>query len=225
MTTLLEVRQDSLLSLSDGNTPPAALLRMGILPVATKWDLLALQGKMFNLTNATVGTPIAGSAQDAGGIVVTAPTIRVGVPTGYTFFLYRFNLAIQAMAGTLNEIAIVASETNTYTSGGTSVTPTNWRTDWPAGSSVGTNVCYAAGSAIVEGTLVRPRRLFAAVKAAALATAEDFGYLSNITFPDFRPVVGPAAILVWVSAATTASTMEFSLDWAEVATVSAVTAV
>jgi len=224
MTTLLEVRQDSLLSLSDGNTPPQALLRMGIAPHATKWDLFALQGRMFTAQEATTGTPIAGSAADAGGAVLTAPTIRVGVPTGMTFFLRSLQIALQTAAGTLNELMVIASETNTYTSGGTAYTPQNWRTDNPR-SSVATNPVYASGSAIVEAALVRPRALWKYTRAAAFAAGETFDGITRVQFDDLIPVVGPAAILVWVSAATTASTFLFSLNWAEIPTVSAITAV
>ena len=220
-----EVRQDSLLSLSDGNTPSPALLRMGVLPVASKWDLFALQGLMFNAHQAAIGTAIAGSAADAGGIVLTAPTFRFGVPVGTTVFPRHFNLALATAAGTLNEIVVAYNNALSYTSGGTACTPANWRTDNPATTAV-VNCYVAAGSAIVEAALTTPRTIYQDIIPLAFADAADAThYVLDLWWDDLIPIVGPASFLVWVSAATTASTGYFQADWAEVPTKSAITAV
>jgi hypothetical protein len=226
MTTLLEVRQDSLLSLGDGNTPPQALLRMGVMPVATKWDLFALGGYMFTAKQTTIGTPLAGSAADNAGIVLTAPTFRFSVPVGTTVFPYRFNLAFATAAGVDNEIAVAYDDTNTYTSGGTAITPLNWRTDNPRATAV-TNCVHAAGSAIVEASLTNPRVIYQSCipLAFAFATSYKLEDTKVIEFPNLIPIVGPASFLIWVSAKTTASTSYMSVDWAEVPTKSAITAV
>lgn len=223
---LLEVRQDSLLSYGDGNVPPQALLRMGLMPLATKWDLLALQGRMFNLHQAAIGTAINGSAQAAGAIVLTAPTIRFSVPTGKTIFPYRFQYTLAAMAGTDNEVAMIYSQTDSYTSGGTAATPLNWRTDAPRATSV--TSCYvAAGSAIVEAALTNVRSLYQSIYplAAVWATSYHLDHTVDVVFKDLQPVIGPASFLIFLVGATTTPTFYFNLDWAEVPTVSAVTAV
>jgi hypothetical protein len=226
MTTLLEVRQDSLTSLSDGNTPPAALLRMGVLPVANKWDLLALQGRMFTVKQTTIGTPIAGSAADAGGIVLTAPTLRFSVPKGTTVFPRRLNVSFATMAGVDNEIAWIYDDTATYTSGGTAVTPLNLRTDAPRTPAV-TNCYHAAGSAIVEAALTNVRAIYQDVipLAFAFATSYVVAYTIDKWLDSFIPIVGPASVLVYLSAKTTANTHYVSMEWAEVPTISAITAV
>ncbi len=226
MTTLLEVRQDSLLSLSDGNTPPQALLRMGIMPVATKWDLFALGGYMFTAKETTIGTALAGSAQNAAGIVTTAPTFRFSVPTGTTVFPRRFNLSFASAAGTANEIAVAYTDTATYTSGGTAITPLNWRTDNPAATAV-TNCVHAAGSAIVEAALTNVRAIYQACMPLAFTFASSYTLEKTIDvrWDNLIPIVGPASFLVWVSANTTASTGYFICEWAEIPTKSAITAV
>ena len=223
MTALIEIRQDSLTSLGDGNTPPAAMLRMGLLAQASKWDLLALQGRMFNLKQATIGTAIAGSAAAAGAIVLTAPSIRFSVPAGVTVFPRRFNWAYATAPGTDNEIAVIYTDSNSYTSGGTAATPLNWR---PQGRATAvTNCLVAAESAIVEATLGNVRTLYQDMipLAFAFATSSTQNYRVNVEWDDLIPIVGPASFLVWVSAVTTAATGYFTLDWAEVPTISAVT--
>lgn len=226
MTTLLEVRQDSLLSLSDGNTPPQALLRMGIMPVASKWDLFALGGYMFTAKETTIGTALTGSAQNAAGIVTTAPTFRFSVPTGTTVFPRRFNVSFASMAGVDNEIAIAYSETSSYTSGGTAITPLNWRSDNPAATAV-TSCYHASGSAIVEAALTNVRALYQAVIPLAFTFASSYTLEKtlDVKWDNLIPIVGPASFLVWLSGKTTANTHYFTCEWAEVPTKSAITAV
>jgi len=218
-----EVFQDSLRALTDGNTPPFPMLRMGVPVGASKWDLFALQGKMFTAHQATIGTAIAGSAADAGGIVLTAPSFRFSVPTGTTVFVRHLNIALATAAGTVNEVALAYTNSNSYTSGGTAVVPLNWRTDNPLATVV--TSCYvAAGSAIVENTLSSPRILYQDLHPLAFAAGESH-YRIDKWFDDLIPVVGPASVLFWLSAATTSASMLFSIDWAEIATSSAITAV
>jgi hypothetical protein len=225
MTTLLETRQDSLLSLSDGNTPPQALLRMGIAAVADKWDLLALGAKMFTAKQTTIGTALAGSAADAGGIVLTAPTFRFSVPVGTTVFPRHLNVAFASGAGTLNEIALIYTDTATYSSGGTAITPLNLRAGGAA--TAVTNCYHAAGSAIVEAALTNVRAIYQDILPLAFTFATSYTLQYNIDkwFNSFIPIVGPASVILYLSAATTASTSYMSFDWAEVPTVSAVAAV
>ena len=227
MSELLEVRQDSLLSLGDGNTPAQALLRMGIMPVATVWDLLALQGRMFNLKQTTVGTVLAGSAADNAGIVLTAPTIRFTVPTGTTVFPRRFQLGLLLGAtGVDNEIAVIYSETDSYTSDGTALTPLNLRTDAPRATAV-TKCYHAAASAIVEGALTRERALFQACYPLDMVfgTSYNSEITLDVVWEDLHPIIGPASFLVYLSGKTATNTHYFNLQWAEVPTISAIEAV
>ncbi len=222
MATLFEVRQDSLTSLGDGNTPPVPLTRMGFPAVSSKWDLLALSGRMYNASHGTIGTAITFSAADNAGIVVTAPSVRFTVPTGYTVFPRRLGLALIPNSTTVdNEIAFIYTSSDSYTSGGAALTPRNWRPDAPR-SSVVTNAKHCSGSAIVEGTLTNVRVLLQEVytPAAAYATSYNLNINKVWEWDELVPIIGPASVLLYVGAKTAAVTGFFSIDWAEVPTVS-----
>ncbi|MDQ1307670.1 MAG: hypothetical protein QG671_3503 [Actinomycetota bacterium] len=213
--SLFEVRTEVLLAAGEGTPPAGAMSKFGVPAVMSKWDLFALGGRMFNLGEGTVGTVLTGQAVNAAGIVLTAPAIRLAVPTGTTIFPRRLNLAIETTAGTLNEIAVVASDTDSYTSGGTAVVPKNWRMDDKRSSAM-ENVYHCSGSAIVEAALTNPRHLWKYVRPAAFTAGETFEGLTTVKWDDLIPLIGPCSFLVYLGAATTALTYMFALDWAEV---------
>lgn len=220
MSTLFEVRQDTLTTLGDGNTPPVPMARMGIPAMLTKWDLFALAGRMFTLKQTTIGTAITFSAADNGGIVLTAPSVRFTVPTGTTVFPRRLNLALIPGATTVdNEVALIVNNADSYTSGGTAITPLNWRVDAPRATAV-TNCYHCSGSAITEAALGTVRALHQAIytPAAAFATSYNLNINYTVEWDDLVPIVGPASVLLFVSAKTAAVTGYFSFDWAEVLT-------
>lgn len=214
------VNQTSLLTAADGSNPSPLMAKMGIVPYLSKWDFLAIQGRMFNAHENTIGTALTGSAAAAGAIVLTAPTVHMTVPTGVTMFPYRLNVNLVSAAGVEHEFAVVVGDTDTYSSGGTAMlAPYNLRTDDPRDTSL-TNKYHASGSAIIEGTLSNPRKIFTRGQLYALGAAAD-QINANFTaeWPDLIPIVGPAVFLVFLSSKTTALTFEFDLTWAEVATV------
>ena len=221
MTTLFEVRQDTLTTLGDGNTPPVPMARMGFPANISKWDMFALAGRMFNVKQAAMGTALTFSAADNAGIVLTAPSFRFTVPTGVTVFPRRVNLALIPGATTEdNEIAIIYTAADSYTSGGTAQLPLNWRTDQPAATGV-TNCYHCSGSAIVEAALTSVRSLHQGVHEvpAAFATSYELAINYTVEWDDLIPIVGPASFLIYVSAKTAALTGYYSVDWAEVLTV------
>lgn len=222
--TFLEVRQSTLTAAADGTVLRASALKMGVPVGANKWDLLALQGRMFNAKEGTIGTALTFSAADNAGIVLTAPTFRFTVPTGYTVFPRRLNLALIPGATTVdNEIALIYTSADSYTSGGTAVTPLNWRTDAPRATAV-TNCYHCSGSAIVEAALTSVRALHQEIYsvAAAYATSYNLNINKTVLWDEFVPIVGPASLLLFISAKTAAVTGYFSLDWAEIPTTSAI---
>lgn len=221
---LLEVRQDTFLAAGEGTAPPSALLRMGVLVTASKWDLFALGGKMFTLGETTVGTLITAQAADTGGIVLTAPTIRFTVPTGTTVFPRALSIGFGAMAGTINEIAIIANNADSYTSGGTAATPVNIRTDSAAASTAVTNCKIASGSAITEAALTTPRHLYKTSHPVAMAASAGADQIWNVEvkFDDLLPIVGPASFLVYIGAANTAPTFLYAMRWVEMDTTSVI---
>ena len=220
--TFLEVRQTTLGAYADGTVIHAPALKMGVPVGAQKWDLLALQGRMFNLKQTTIGTALAGATAAAGSIVLTVPWLRFSVPTGLTVFPHRLNLSYAALAGTVSEIAWIYTNTDSYTSGGTALTPTNWRTDNPRATSVTSCVIGPSGGVITEAALGTVRALYQdAVLAAFAANATD-RYTFNIVVEDLVPVVGPASVLLYFGGVDTTPTGYVSLDWAEVPTVSVI---
>jgi hypothetical protein len=222
MTTLFETRQNNLLSLGDGNVPANPMLRMGIPAEATAWDLFALMGRMFNAKQTTIGTALAGAAPQVAAIVLTAPWFRFTVPTGYTVFPRHLNVSLQAATGTDNEIALCYSETDSFdaTSAGTAITPVNWRSDNPRSSIV--TSCYVGPSAtdLVETGLTRVRALFQHVIPTAFGSNQTDQYVAEKWFPDMVPIIGPASVLLYLAGATATPTATFSMDWAEIPTVS-----
>lgn len=218
--TFLEVRQTTLTAAGEGTVLRAPALKMGVPAGATKWDLLALQGRMFNAKQGVIGTALTFSAADNAGIVLTAPSFRFTVPTGVTVFPRRLELALIPGATTVdNEIALISTAADSYTSGGAAVTPLNWRTDQPRATSV-TNCVHCSGSAIVEAALTSVRALHQEIYtvAAAFATSYNLNINRTVEFDDLIPLVGPASLILYISAKTAAVTGYFSLDWAEVPT-------
>ena len=215
----MEVRQNSMLAASEGTATRRPMLKMGVPLVGDLWSYLALQGRMFNLQETTTGTVLTAAVADATSNVLTIPSMRFTVPTGVTVFPYRFNIAWQARAGTITEGMIIASETDTYTSGGVALVPKNWRTDNIRATSV-SNCATGSGTALVEAALVRPRSLYKFVHTHAIA-ATDVNNIEKI-WPVLWPIVGPASVLIYLGSVTTAATYLFSLDWAELPTINAV---
>lgn len=218
MTTLFEVRQDTLTTLGDGNTPPVPMARMGFPANITKWDMFALSGRMFNAKQTTIGTALAGATADAASIVLTVPWFRFTVPTGYTVFPRRLNLAYAACAGTVSEIAWIYTNSDSYTSGGTAVTPVNWRSDNPRTTSVTNCVIGPSGGVITEAALGTVRALYQDCVPAAFAANATDQYALNVWIDDLVPVVGPASVLLYFGGVTTTPTGYLSMDWAEVLT-------
>lgn len=223
MSDLYQVRQDSYLTAGEGSAPAIALSRMGLQPVLNKWDHLALGGRMFNVHENTIGTALTGSAAAAGAIVLTAPTIRLTVPAGTTLFPQALNVNLVSAAGVEHEFAVVVSDTDSYTSGGTALhTPYNLRTDDPRDSAC-TNKYHCSGSAIVEAALTNPRKIYTRGKLYASAAVTDEPTLNfEKIWENLIPCVGPCSFLIFLSSKTTALTFEFDFTWAELPTVSVV---
>lgn len=217
-----QVQQQSRTVAADGTSQVAPSLRDGPLVTADIIHQWVREGRVFQTHNPTIGTALTGSAAAAGGHVLTAPSIRFTIPVSTVVVPLRFKATFSAMAGTPNEMAIVASETDSYTSGGTSVTLTAYSAFVSSGSgsprsSVVTNLRSGSGSALVEAALTNPRVLdlqyFARADAVSEPKAEWEAQLARNG--NFYYVQGPAVILVYLSAVTTALTYEFVMEWAE----------
>jgi hypothetical protein len=219
MTTLFETRQTALLSLGDGNTPAVPLTRMGFPALMTKWDMFALAGRMFNLKQTTIGTALSGATAAGASIVTTVPWVRFTVPTGYTIFPRHLNLSYATHAGTASEVALAYTNTDTFSAGGTALTPLNWRTDNPRSTSV-TN-CYVGptGGANTESAISAPRVIYQDFIATAFGANQTDQYTIDKWWDDLIPIVGPSSVLLYFGGVTTTPSGYFSMDWAEVLTV------
>lgn len=211
---LWEVRQNTLTTLGDGSVPMAPLSRMGIPAYLNKWDLFALGGKMFTASQVTIGTAVTGGTADAAGIVLTEPSWRISVPTGYTIFPHRLNISFAAMAGTINEVALVSC-TSATTSGGTAiVTAYNLRQDAPSTSAV--TILSGTTTPIVEGALTNVRIHWQSSEPLAFA-AHGGQRTWNIVWDELRPLVGPCNLMLFTGGST-APTFYATIEWAEVPT-------
>lgn len=213
-----EVAQSTLRALGDGNTAPLPMSRMGLPAVLSKWDHFALGGRMFNLKQTTIGTELSG-ATAAASTVLTVPWVRFTVPTGYTIFPRHLNLSLTALAGTANEIALIYTNTDSFTSSaGVALTPRNWRPDADAASSIVEN-CYigASGGVNTEAALGVVRALYQEGMAAAY-TASFLQHTIDQWFEDLIPIVGPSSVLLYLTGNGTTPAGFFSMDWAEVPT-------
>lgn len=217
------VNQTSLLTAGDGTNPSPLMSKMGLLAYMDKWDFLALQGRMFNVHENTIGTALTGSAAAAGAIVLTAPTVRLTVPSGTTLFPHAFHVNLVSLAAVEAEFAVVISDTDTYTSGGTALhTPYNLRTDDPRDTAC-TNKYHCSGSAIVENTLSNPRKIFTRGNLyASTAVTDVIPFNFKEVWEHFIPCVGPCSVLIFLSSKTTALTYEFDFTWAEIPSVSTI---
>jgi hypothetical protein len=210
-----EVRASGIGAYAEGQLVRPPLAKMGLPVSLSKWDHFALMGRMFNVKQTTIGTALSGGTADNGGIVLTVPWVQFTVPDGTTVFPRHLNLALSAAAGTLNEIALVYTATDSYTSGGTALTPLNWRSSGGVATSVTGCVIGPSGGVITEAALVGVRALYQDILPAAF-TASFLSYRINQYFDDLIPVMGPASVILYLTGATTTPAGYFSLDWAEV---------
>jgi hypothetical protein len=92
------------------------------------------------------------------------------------------------------------------------------RQDQPTATVV-TKAYHCSGAAITEGAITNVRCLDQSIDPLAFAASKGHKNL-EVVWDYLHPVVGPCAVLLFVGAATTASTAVFTLEWAEVPTAS-----
>ena len=218
---MIKAKQQNDSIAADDTFRSVAGTRGGALYTGDLIDQWTRAGKVYTTHNPTIGTAITFSAAAAGGHVLTAPSIRMSVPTSLVVVPLRLRVVFSAMAGTPNEMALVATDTDTYTSGGTSVTLTTFNKVVDGvtalGTSAVTNLRSGSGSALVEAALTNPRVIDIQYFARADAVSEPKAEWDWSAKRDagFTYVHGNASILIYISAVTTASAGEFVFEWAE----------
>ena len=222
-----QIKQAALFAGTEGYPSPVPQTKDGVAVFQTPWSYYAKMGLMFNVHENVLSTAINGSVADASSLVLTIPTIRFTVPSGTTVLPRRFDLNMATAAGTVTEVAIVYTDTDTYTSGGTALATIikNLRTTNGAGGAPPatkvTNAYQGSGTALVEAAMTNPRRLGGLTKGfAAAASAGELFMNSTWEWSDLIPIDGPASFLIFIGAVTTTPSFEFDLTWAEVPTAS-----
>ena len=146
--------------------------------------------------------------------------MRFTVPTGTTIFPRHLNLAFATHAGTVSEVALVYSQTDTFSCGRHGASRRS--TGAPITRAIpASRSAYVgpSGGANTEGALVSPRAIYQDIVPAAFAAKATDQYVVDVWWDDLIPIIGPASVLLYFGGVDTTPTGYFSLDWAEVATV------
>lgn len=216
---LAKVQQFGAGVLADGDRGPLRMNRDRALQVNSRdalVDLWTRAGRVWTASNPTIGTPETMSAAGT-AITLTAPSLRYTVPSGAVVVPLHVRLAVGQVTAKNNIMAVLATASDSYTSGGEANTPYNAivspNTDNEVASTV-TNL-FNSDTAIVEGALTRPRVLMN-TRSEALADSvlpPDFEY--NVLKGDpMVYLIGPASFLVFLVQETTAAEAEWSMSWA-----------
>ena len=205
---------------SDGDDRSPGLYRDGTGLVNSREGLVdrwTRDGRVFLAGTPAAGTPETMSATGT-AITTTAPSLRYTVPDGAVFVPIHVSLSVATVIAKSDIFGVIISDTDTYTSGGETVTARN--------ALIQSNRVLRAtqaqsllnsDTAIVEGTVTRVRILKMLKRqgqAAELNTTWNPEY--NILKGDpMVYLVGPASFLVFEVQETTAAEATWSMSWAE----------
>lgn len=182
-------------------------------------DQWVRQGRVWTASNPVIGQPETMSAAGT-AYTLTAPSLRFTVPQGCLVVPLHVQFAVGQVTAKNNIMAVLATESDSYSSGGDAVLMTPYNAICaPAGTAditppTVTNLHYS-DTAIVEGTLTRARCL-KNIRSEALADSvmpQDFEF--NVLKGDTMVyLAGPASFLVYLVQETTAAEAEWSMSWA-----------
>lgn len=181
-------------------------------------DMWTRQGRVWTASNPVIGQPETMSATGT-AYTLTAPSLRYTVPAGAVVVPLHVQFAVGQVTAKNNIMGVLATASDSYSSGGDAVpmVPYNAIVLPNVGdetASTVTNLHYS-DTAIVEGSLVRPRCL-KNIRSEALADSvmpQDYEY--NVLKGDpMVYLVGPASFLVFLVQETTAAEAEWSMSWA-----------
>ena len=208
---------------SDGTWNQAVQTREGNLQVNSREGLVdnwTRDGRVFITNNPVIGQPETMSAAGT-AIVLTAPSLRFTVPAGLIVVPIYVQVDCTRVITKDDLFAVVATGSDSYTSGGDAVLMTaknafvQPNSAQPRASQV-TNLHYS-DTAIVEAALVNPR-LLKRLKHEGVTAEVDAPWFPeyNILKGDSMVYLqGPASFLVWAIQETTAAEAEWSMAWAE----------
>ncbi len=198
--------------------------RRGELIVPEWYMQLAIEGRVFEVSNATKGT----AAYTLGGTSYgdTVPAFLIDVPSGYTVIPLEI-LMKQAgtVAGDLIYVLLTVDNKLRYSSGGTVMTVRANRTDAPVASACS---AYNGISAITAAAAALQRTFWASLMSPDVSPTADVGFPGydncvEWTAKKFVPpvLVGPASLVIYAYAGTRAPSWLYTIKWAEFATAQA----
>ena len=183
-------------------------------------DMWTRDGRVFQFSNPAIQTPETMSAAGT-ALVLTDPSIRFTVPAGGLVVPISVSVKVAAVVAKDDLFAVIASETDTYSSGGETCTTPQSLIVRGAGAiadraSIITNV-FHSDTAIVEAALIRPRLLKVIKKEGVASAVADFHFNPEFNILKGDPLVyleGPASFLVYHVQETTAAEGQFTVTFA-----------
>ena len=214
------VQQQSREVTSDGLDKNVHVNRGGQLEtnnIMALYDSWVRAGRVFETHNATIGTMITGGV----GITLTVPSFRFTVPSTRVVVPISVQIAAVTVVNKDDHFIVVATHTDTYTSGGlagSTVQPLfidNLGAGAPESSAV-TNV-YNNDTTLTEAALVAPRQLKSMFRVGVAAEVQmTWQPEYNILKGDpWCYIHGPGSFLVFVGQETTAPEFSYCVTWAE----------
>ena len=208
------VSQDAYVGVAEQGYPAVRMNPRGELIVPDWMTQLALDGRVFNISNVTIETVALGSTS----FVDTDPFLLIDVPSGTTIIPLEVSLFQGGtVAGGIITVIITTDDGLRFSSGGTLITSINMRKDDPIASSVSAYVGDA--TAIVAAANVDADTLYVVrfqEDVTSPTTTEMCFWSARTHIPPV--LIGPASLLVHAFAATTAPGLFWSVKWAEFAT-------
>jgi len=179
-------------------------------------DMWTRQGRVWTASNPAIQTPETMSAAGT-ALVLTDPSLRYTVPAGAVVVPIHVQFAAGQVTAKNDLFAVLATASDSYTSGGEALTPYNAlispNTDTETPSTV-TNILNSDTS-IVEAALIRPRLLKIERHESLADSVTPIAFEYNILKGDpMVYMIGPASFLAFLVQETTAAEASFSMSWA-----------
>jgi hypothetical protein len=169
----------------------------------------ALEGRLFQTSVGTITTPISFGSYDA-----LQPELVIDVPTGTSIIPVHLQIHLETSAGTLTEV-IANTVTNVIGAGtSTALSILSTRTNRPVTSGCSGYGAYSGNGAASTGVL-EFWRYGDAFADAATKPPRVFEWDIRKNTP--QVLVGPAALVVYISATSTQATGYIKASWMEFA--------
>jgi len=214
------VRQDSYSVTPEGSQGMVRLNPRGELVIVDQFMQWALDGRVFNASNAVEETAESISFASRTATNVN-PALLLNVPSGKTAIPLEVMMDM-VEENTSENTAVVfhVDDADRYTSGGGAITPINMRKDDPRVSGC----LFKSGSTTIVSPANTDDDTIFSVHIDAEATPMTVVWNAPTVFWSARTsippiLIGPAALLIYITQAAADSTWQYSVKWAEFDTV------